>query len=146
MKTIIFIVLSSLSLLWIENSNACQVGVMTQYQKNLLVAYAASEMNVDLSKATFIRTSEYSHQFSGAPDGNSCPRIMENQARVEVTYKPNILTTCSFSVMVHKRELIDFTTPVTEMPLVITLESPTSSCTRINVLPRPDPRIPDPRF
>jgi hypothetical protein len=65
MKTIIFFILSIISISIVEKAHACSQSVNQLFDKNLLVAYAAGAMNVDLAKATSIGIADYTHAVFG---------------------------------------------------------------------------------
>ena len=129
MKTIIYLILAVLSVGIMKNANACSQSLNQLFDKNLLVAYAAGEMNVDLAKATSIAITDYSYEFSGVDSGSNCSAYVDSQARISVSYKPNVLTNCSFSVTVHKTEQVGITPDLSHPMLDIVTASPVSGCT-----------------
>ncbi len=128
------------SLLWIQNSHACSIQVNHQYEKNILVALAASEMRVDLSKATRIQVADY-HLLATGGTGADCPTHLNTDARITVNYDQNLLVKCSFSVTVSRRLQIGEVPILTEPMEVVNTALPVSGCTRIP-LPAPTPRRP----
>ena len=140
MKTIIFLILSILSISIVENAQACSQRVNQLFDKNLLVAYAAGEMNVDLAKATSIVIHDYSSEFTGVDVGSNCSAFLNSQARISVSYKPNAFTQCSFSVTVHKTEQVGMTPDLSHPMLDISTELPVSGCTRLPIVVKPIPR------
>ncbi len=139
MKTLIFFILSILSISIVESANACSQSVNQLFDKNLLVAYAAGSMNVDLAKATSISIASYTHSFSGDDIGSNCAAFLNSQARISVSYKPNAYTACSFSVTVRKVEQVGQTPDLSQPMLDINTELPVSGC-RIIPIPLPVPR------
>jgi|NOAtaT_7_FD_contig_21_11385489_length_481_multi_6_in_0_out_0_1 hypothetical protein len=140
MKTIIFLILSILSISLVEKAQACSQSVNQLFDKNLLVAYAAGEMNVDLAKATSIAINDYSYEFTGNEPETNCSTSLISQARISVSYKPNSFTNCSFSVTVRKTEQAGITPDLTRPLLDIVTELPVSGCTRIPIILKPIPR------
>ncbi len=138
MKTIAFFALSILSITLIENAQACSMEINQLYQKNLLVAYAASEMNVNLAKASSIAVSAYAQTLSGEASAGSCPTHLNNQAQVVIKYKPNVFQQCTASVLVKKMEQIGG--EMVDGPMIeIQTESVSKSCSSIIVRPGPLP-------
>ena len=140
MKTIIFVILSILSISIVKGAQACTQNVNQLFDKNLLVAYAAGEMNVDLAKATSIAINAYSSDFSGVDSGSNCSAFLNSTARISVSYKPNLYTNCSFSVTVHKTEQVGITPDLSQPMLNITTEMPVSGCTYTPIIVKPIPR------
>lgn len=140
MKTIIFVILSIISISFVESSHACSQNVNQLFDKNLLVAYAAGVMNVDLAKANSIAIADYTHAYSGVDSGSNCNKFLTSQARISVSYKPNLITNCSFSVTVRKIEQVGITPDLTQPMLDIVTELPVSGCTVTPIIVRPIPR------
>lgn len=138
MKTIIFLILSLISIGIVEKAHACSQSVNQLFDKNLLVAYAAGVMNVDLAKATSIAIADYSHAYSGVDSGSNCAAFLTSQARITVNYKPNLLTNCSFSVTVRKVEQVGITPDLSQPMLDIDTELPVSGCSTIPIVVKPD--------
>ena len=105
--------------------------------KNLLVAYAAGAMNVDLAKATSIGIADYTHAYSGIDSGSNCAAFLTSQARISVSYKPNLFTQCSFSVTVRKVEQVGITPDLNQPMIDITTELPVSGCSVIPIIVTP---------
>lgn len=139
MKTIIFLILSIISIGIVEKAHACSQSVNQLFDKNLLVAYAAGVMNVDLGKATSISIADYSHAYSGVDSGSNCAAFLTSQARISVSYKPNLLTNCSFSVTVRKIEQVGITPDLSQPMLDIQTELPVSGCSTIPIVVKPRP-------
>ncbi len=139
MKTNIIFIFSILSILFVNSALACTQSVNQLFDKNLLVAYAAGVMNVDLAKASSIAINEYFSEFTGVDAGSNCSAYLNSQARISVSYKPNVFTQCSFSVTVHKTEQVGMTPDLSHPMLDISTESPISSCTIIPIILKPIP-------
>lgn len=145
MKTIIFFILSIISISIVEKAHACSQSVNQLFDKNLLVAYAAGAMNVDLAKATSIGIADYTHAYSGIDSGSNCAAFLTSQARISVSYKPNLFTQCSFSVTVRKVEQVGITPDLNQPMIDITTELPVSGCSVIPIIVKPIDVKPIPR-
>lgn len=131
MKSILFLLLS---ISFAEGAHACSMSINQLYQKNLLVGYAASEMNVDLSKASSISISGYSQALSGEPTAGECPTVLQNQAQIILKYKPTLFNQCTVSLLVKKIEQIGG--EMLNGPMIeIQTEAVAKSCSLIVVKP-----------
>jgi hypothetical protein len=88
------------------DSRACSIAVNHNYQKNLLVAHAASELNVALSSVTATSLTEYDHDLEGSEPVSHCPLYLISRAKVSFNYSPARYQTCSASVIVEMREFM----------------------------------------
>jgi hypothetical protein len=134
MKTITYSLLAVLSIGMMKNANACSQEVNQLFDKNLLVAYAAGDRNVDLAKATSIAINDYAYNYSGVDSGSNCSAYLNSQARITVNYKPNPLMSCTLSVTIRKIEQVGITPDLSHPMLDIVSESPISSCKRIPIV------------
>ena len=140
MKTIALITLSILNISLMNNSQACSQAINQLFDKNLLVAYAAGSMNVDLAKSNSISIIDYSFSTYGVDAGSNCDAFLDSQARISVNYKPNLFTNCSFSVTIRKVEQIGMTPKLDQPMLNITTEMPVSGCSITHFpIPLPHP-------
>ncbi len=123
-------VLALVALLSYETSQACSIQVNDAYQKNLLIAYAASEMGINLEKTFSMSATNYQLSFSGGSGGGSCPTHQHTEARVSLTYLKNKFTKCTMTVTVQRAEQIGETLAPGPFETIATA-LPASSCSLI---------------
>ena len=134
----LFVILSLVLISIPNQSKACSIQIQEDQIKNLMIAAAASNFNVALTKATKIEADNFSYRLYGQHPNSSCENHLEFTTQVTIKYKPNLLETCTLSVeTVYTQNLNATDFPYEEYAFNL----PTSSCSRIpiRVLPRPIP-------
>lgn len=91
-------------LIAMKQASACSVAINDNYEKNLLVAQAASHMNISLAKVTSTTIAEYSRSLLGNIEPFDCPEFLSTQARISFKYKPKKNQNCDASVVVHHQQ------------------------------------------
>jgi len=123
------------ALVWVSSAEACSVSVNETHIKNEMVAAAASEFGISLVSATKINVEEFSRAFVGEDAETHCPLRLNSQAKVTISYSPNLFTHCELSVQEVKSDSIsDESAPLSTH----TFNDPASSCsTRVGRITRP---------
>jgi hypothetical protein len=87
----------------LADAYACSVSVNDNYQKNLLVAHAASYYDLALTGVTSTAIVDYARSFEGAGGGASCPDYLVTEARVTLEHRPKVSEECSNAITVRIR-------------------------------------------
>lgn len=87
----------------LADANACSVSVDDNYQKNLLVAHAASYYDLALTGVSSTAIADYARSFEGGGGGASCPDYLVTEARVTFEHKPRVNQECSNTITVRIR-------------------------------------------
>lgn len=97
-----FILASFITIASVADVAACSMSVDDNYQKNLLVAHAASFNSLALTgvKSTAVET--YAKTFEGG-SGSGCPDYLVAEARISFEYAPKKNHECSAAVTVRSR-------------------------------------------
>lgn len=85
----------------ISSASACSIKINDKAQKNLLVAEAASHLDIALSdvKETFVAS--YAKSFSGG-SGSSCPETLQTSAEISFKYSPYPGQDCQAEVRIER--------------------------------------------
>lgn len=82
---------------------ACSVSVNNTFQKNELIAKAASHLGISLDVVSAITISNYEKEFTGSVGPSSCPEYLEIGGRVNFKYSQG-KKSCSAIVEVHIKQ------------------------------------------
>ncbi|HXH75743.1 MAG TPA: hypothetical protein VNJ08_12290 [Bacteriovoracaceae bacterium] len=112
---------------------------MDNFQKNLLVAHAASHLDISLGKVTSTTIANYSRSFLGEHPSD-CPDFLRTEAKISFKYAPAKFQKCDASVTVVRKY---FMGDLLESPEVLLEEltylGETAACST-TAIPRPFPR------
>lgn len=115
---------------------ACQVMVNDSYQKNLLVAQAANELDLSLAGMSSTVLTGYSRTLEGNGP-YECPLFIVTQAKVSFEYSPKKNKNCSASATITYRQYIGEITPELDVPLYeATLSGAEQACSTSGVFTR----------
>lgn len=107
----------------LPHANACSIGINEKNITNILVAMSANEFNIDLAKASKIKKENFSFELIGEDPDTLCPLVIEQEVKVTIKYKKNLMTTCELSVVA--KQILDESIGYPTYDFLM----PTSSCT-----------------
>ena len=110
-----------------STSFACSIQVDDNYDKNILVANAASFNDLSLASASEISITSFSRSFSGELTPSSCPNYMRSSARISMSSTPVPFQNCSYTVTVVINRFIGEVYPAGPIE-EISFESPEAAC------------------
>ena len=120
---------------------SCSVAINDNYEKNLLVAHAASHLDISIGSVTATTIAEYSKTLLGNVEPYDCPEYLSTQAKISFKYKKKKFQSCSASIFVKHDQYMgeEPGVPLYELDFSsITLACSTSS--GVIIAPRPTPR------
>lgn len=100
----VFVSALFLVVLGVESARACSISINQLRMKNDLTAEGLSELGITIDKVTSATTSAYSHSVVSEDPQTLCPTQMRYEMRLQVTFRPNIVSTCSAEIQIVKNE------------------------------------------
>lgn len=134
MATKIIILLSMILISFSSESKACSIAIDEDQTSNYMIAQAANQFNIPLTKTYQMKSDDFTYQLYGEHPTSSCSNHLEFTSNITIKYKPNFLEVCELTVeVVYTQNLNAETFPFESFQF----NTPASSCRRIPITINP---------